>query len=51
MNGRSSNKMPAAVKAAIKSAAETEGGQSSEETEKYIGDMEWTGRIFEECWS
>ncbi|PVF92410.1 riboflavin synthase domain-like protein [Serendipita vermifera] len=47
----SSNKMPAAVKEAIKLAAQTEGGLSPEEAEKYIGDMEWTGRLFEECWS
>jgi sulfite reductase alpha subunit-like flavoprotein len=48
---RSSNKMPAAVKAAIKKAAVSEGGLSDEEATKYLSVMEWEGRLYEECWS
>jgi sulfite reductase alpha subunit-like flavoprotein len=48
---RSSNKMPAAVKAAIKNAAVSEGGLSDEEATKYLSVMEWEGRLYEECWS
>jgi sulfite reductase alpha subunit-like flavoprotein len=43
--------MPAAVKAAIKKAAQTEGGLNENQADKYIADMEWQGRLFEECWS
>ncbi|KIM26533.1 hypothetical protein M408DRAFT_330504 [Serendipita vermifera MAFF 305830] len=46
-----SNKMPAAVKAAIKTAAISEGKLSEEEATKYISTMEWEGRLYEECWS
>ncbi|KAG8848424.1 NAPDH-dependent diflavin reductase [Serendipita sp. 411] len=46
-----SNKMPAAVKAAIRQAAITEGGLSESEADTYVGKMEWEGRLFEECWS
>ena len=48
---RSSNKMPAAVKEAIASAAETHGGFSAEEAKKYVHSMEKEGRLIEECWS
>jgi sulfite reductase alpha subunit-like flavoprotein len=48
---RSSNKMPAAVKAAIKKAAVSEGSLSDEEATKYLSVMEWEGRLYEECWS
>ena len=50
-SSRSSNKMPAAVKAAIKKAAVSEGKLSDEEATKYISTMEWEGRLYEECWS
>lgn len=43
--------MPAAVKAAIQKAAQTEGGMTEEEATKYLATMEWEGRLFEECWS
>ena len=48
---RSSNKMPAAVKAAIQAAAVSEGRLSEPDAEKYITRMEWEGRLYEECWS
>lgn len=47
----SSNKMPAAVKAAIQAAAVSVGGLSEPDAEKYITRMEWEGRLYEECWS
>jgi len=47
----SSNKMPAAVKLAIKTAAMVEGGMTEEQAAKYLATMEWEGRLFEECWS
>ena len=48
---RASNKMPAAVKLAIKNAARIEGGMSDDQAAKYLATMEWEGRLFEECWS
>ena len=51
MNGRSSNKMPAAVKEAIAFAVETHGGFSAEEAKQYVHSMVKEGRLIEECWS
>ena len=48
---RSSNKMPTAVKNAIKGAAEIFGGYTSEDASKYVEKMIQEGRLIEECWS
>ncbi|KAH7912072.1 riboflavin synthase domain-like protein [Hygrophoropsis aurantiaca] len=47
----SSNKMPAAVRAAVSSSAERFGGMSVEEAAEYVAAMERSGRLIEECWS
>ena len=47
----SSNKMPAAVRAAIAHAVQTEGGRPEEEAKEYVAQMEREGRLVEECWS
>ncbi|PFH47620.1 hypothetical protein AMATHDRAFT_82115 [Amanita thiersii Skay4041] len=47
----SSNKMPTAVKNAIKAAAEIYGGYSADDASRYIEDMIQEGRLIEECWS
>ncbi|EIN05749.1 riboflavin synthase domain-like protein [Punctularia strigosozonata HHB-11173 SS5] len=47
----SSNKMPAAVKAALQHVIEVEGGKSSEEARTHVTLMERTGQYTEECWS
>ncbi|OBZ74519.1 NADPH-dependent diflavin oxidoreductase 1 [Grifola frondosa] len=44
----SSNKMPAAVKAAIQYAAEKEGGKSQEEAQEFIAMLDREGRLTEE---
>ena len=51
MLDRSSNKMPAGVKAALAKAAEIEGGYSEEDAKKYVVTMVREGRLIEECWS
>ena len=43
--------MPAAVKEAIAFAAETHGGYSADEAQKYVNFMTKEGRLIEECWS
>ena len=48
---RSSNKMPMAVKAAIKNAAVKVGNMSDEEATDFLGSMERSGRLIEETWS
>ena len=48
---RSSNKMPASVKEAIRAAVETEGDYSEEESRKYVDAMVREGRLLEESWS
>ncbi|KAI0709189.1 riboflavin synthase domain-like protein [Earliella scabrosa] len=47
----SANKMPAAVRAAIAHAVQTEGGRTEEEAKEYVAKMEREGRLVEECWS
>lgn len=48
---RSSNKMPADVKTAVRAAAEVYGKLSEDEAKQFIGKMEREGRLIEECWS
>ena len=48
---RSSNKMPTAVKNAIKEAARTAGGLSEEESKAFLKGLQENGRLYEECWS
>jgi hypothetical protein len=48
---RSSNKMPMAVKAAIKNAAIKVGNMSDEEATDFLYLMERSGRLIEETWS
>lgn len=43
--------MPTAVKKGVESAAQLEGGMSSEEATAFIAQMEREGRLIEECWS
>ncbi|TBU41104.1 riboflavin synthase domain-like protein [Dichomitus squalens] len=47
----SSNKMPAAVRAAIAHTVQSEGGRTEEEAKEYVARMEREGRLIEECWS
>jgi sulfite reductase alpha subunit-like flavoprotein len=47
----SSNKMPAAVRAAIAHAAQVAGGLEQAAANSYVAKMEAEGRLFEECWS
>ncbi|KAH9856143.1 riboflavin synthase domain-like protein [Lenzites betulinus] len=47
----SSNKMPAAVRAAIRHALVSEGGMSEDEAQEFVVKMEKDGRLIEECWS
>ncbi|KAF8622627.1 hypothetical protein AX15_006879 [Amanita polypyramis BW_CC] len=47
----SSNKMPTAVRGAIKDAIERFGGYSPEDASKYVEKMIQEGRLIEECWS
>lgn len=47
----SSNKMPMAVKAAIKNAAIKVGNMSDEEATDFLSLMERNGRLIEETWS
>ncbi|EPQ55673.1 riboflavin synthase domain-like protein [Gloeophyllum trabeum ATCC 11539] len=46
----SSNKMPAAVRAALRSIAQTEGGLGEAEAREYVEGLERAGRLVEECW-
>jgi sulfite reductase alpha subunit-like flavoprotein len=48
---RSSNKMPMAVKNAIKKAVEKFGGYKSEDAVRYVERMAQEGKLIEECWS
>ena len=48
---RSSNKMPVAVKAAIKNAAAKVGNMSDEEATDLLCSMERSGRLIEETWN
>ncbi|KAF8441065.1 riboflavin synthase domain-like protein [Boletus edulis BED1] len=47
----SSNKMPAAVREAVKEAAEAFGNMSTEHAANFVPMMEREGRLIEECWS
>ncbi|KAI0363943.1 riboflavin synthase domain-like protein [Pilatotrama ljubarskyi] len=47
----SANKMPAAVRAAIRHALQSEGGMTEEDAKEYVVKMEKEGRLIEECWS
>jgi len=49
--GRSSNKMPAAVREAVKEAVEEFGDMSAKDAANFVSVMEREGRIIEECWS
>lgn len=46
----SSNKMPAAVRAAVQGALEKYGQQSEAEAKEFIANMERQGRLVEDCW-
>jgi len=48
---RTSNKMPAAVRAALADAAQTHGGMDEDKARAYISRMEREGRLYEDCWS
>ena len=48
---RSSNKMPVAVKTAIKNAAAKVGNMSDEEATDFLCSMERSGRLIEETWN
>ncbi|KIK93213.1 hypothetical protein PAXRUDRAFT_829176 [Paxillus rubicundulus Ve08.2h10] len=47
----SSNKMPAAVRAAVREAVEEFGNMEKEDAVNFISVMEREGRLIEECWS
>ncbi|KAI9463486.1 riboflavin synthase domain-like protein [Boletus coccyginus] len=47
----SSNKMPAAVREAVKEAVEEFGDMSTKDAANFVSVMEREGRIIEECWS
>ncbi|KAG1797022.1 riboflavin synthase domain-like protein [Suillus plorans] len=47
----SSNKMPTAVREAVRGAVERFGGKSNAEVVEYVAAMEREGRLIEECWS
>ena len=48
---RSSNKMPAGVRAALVEIAQEEGKMGKEEAHAYVARMEKEEKLFEECWS
>jgi len=48
---RSSNKMPASVKQAIRDAVAKYGGNTEDEAKEFVIQMERKGRLIEECWS
>ncbi|KAG1797098.1 riboflavin synthase domain-like protein [Suillus plorans] len=47
----SSNKMPTAVREAVRCAVERFGGRSNAEAVEYVAAIEREGRLTEECWS
>ncbi|KAL0571445.1 NAPDH-dependent diflavin reductase [Marasmius crinis-equi] len=47
----SSNKMPTAVKEALRLCAEEKGKKTASESAEYVRMLERTGRLIEECWS
>ncbi|KDQ52353.1 hypothetical protein JAAARDRAFT_184230 [Jaapia argillacea MUCL 33604] len=47
----SSNKMPAAIRAAVRSIAQVEGGMSGDDVKEFVENLEREGRLVEECWS
>ncbi|KAI0776652.1 riboflavin synthase domain-like protein [Trametes elegans] len=47
----SANKMPAAVRAAIRHALVSEGRMEEQDALEYVAKMEKEGRLIEECWS
>lgn len=48
---RSSNKMPAAIRATLKEIAIKEGGIAEDEAREWVAGLERCGRLVEECWS
>ncbi len=48
---RSSNKMPAAVRDALRRSVVSYGGLSTDEAGEYVKRMELEGKLMEECWS
>ena len=48
---RSSNKMPAGVRAALVDIAQEEGKMGEDDARAYVARMEREDRLFEECWS
>lgn len=46
----SSNKMPAAVRAAVGSALEKYGRMSEEEAKDFVANLEREGKLVEDCW-
>ena len=48
---RSANKMPSAVKAALRDVLQSAAEMSKGEAEAYVAVMEREGRLTEECWS
>jgi len=47
----SSNKMPVAVKDAIRNAVEKEGRKTADEAREFVAAMERDQKMIEECWS
>lgn len=47
----SANKMPVAVKAAVRDAARRFGGMTEEQAQTWLSNLEREGRLIEECWS
>ena len=48
---RSSGKMPEGVRAAVEDACVAHGGMDKEQAQRYVNQMEASGRWQEECWS
>lgn len=48
---RSSNKMPAAVRAAIAESLRLYGDKSEGDAKEYVAGMEREGRLVEDCWA
>lgn len=51
LDDRSSNKMPAGVRAALVDIAQEEGEMGEDDARAYVARMEREDRLFEECWS
>ena len=51
LDDRSSNKMPAGVRAALVDIAQQEGEMGEDDARAYVARMEREDRLFEECWS